>query len=221
METIDFDLFPTLVRLHKGVIEEQRRKDIFEYIMAKTGGTSHDTLTGNVRTSYLEEELFIQELEKNVPSCRGLFKFLENGINEYAEKFGMPRLAITNSWYTIQHEGSVLKQHYHPDSYASSAIYINVDEDSTGITFDAPLNQIRFLIPSKIDTMYTIDLWNIKVGAGDILFFPSWLKHGSNYKQNQTKNRMIISFNTMKSDDTSILFEDVINRIKEERGSES
>jgi uncharacterized protein (TIGR02466 family) len=219
METIDFDLFPTLVRLHKGVIEEQRRKDIFEYIMAKSGGTSHKTLTGNVRTSYLEETLFIQELEENVPSCRGLLKFLEDGINEYAKKFGMPRLTITNSWYTIQHEGSVLKQHYHPDSYASSAIYINVDEDSTDITFDAPLNQISFLMPTEISTMYTIDLWTIKVGAGDILFFPSWLKHGSNYEKNQTKNRVIISFNTMKNDGTSILFEDVINRIKLERGS--
>jgi uncharacterized protein (TIGR02466 family) len=198
METIDFDLFPTLVRWHRGVIEEQRRKDIFEYIMAKPGGTSYDTLTGNVRTSYLEETLFIQELEKNVPSCHGLLEFLENGINEYAEKFGMHRLAITNSWYAIQHEGSVLKQHYHPDSLASAAIYINVDENSTHITFDAPMNQISCLTTPKVETMYSIDLWTIKVEAGDILFFPSWLKHGSNYEQNQTKNRVIISFNTMR-----------------------
>jgi hypothetical protein len=41
METIDFDIFPTLVRWHRGVIEEQRRKDIFEYIMAKGRRTRH------------------------------------------------------------------------------------------------------------------------------------------------------------------------------------
>lgn len=196
METVDLELFPTLVRWHKGVLDEQRRKDIFEYIMSKPGGSSHDTLTGNVRTSYLEEELFIQELEKNIPSCYGLYKFLENGINDYAKDYGMDPLVITNSWYAIQHEGSILKQHYHPGSIASSAIYINVDENSTHMVFDAPLNQIKCIMPCKTPSKYSDDLWNVKVGAGDILFFPSWLKHGSNYEQNWTKNRVIISFNT-------------------------
>lgn len=191
-------LFPTLVTRHHSFIDDERRKKIFDYILECDGYNAHKALKGEVKTNFDPDGDFLDSVSKNVDGCADIKHVFESLANEYAKDFGMRQLKLANSWYALQHEGSVLKNHTHPNSIVSAAIYIHCDENSSSISFDNPNAYIRSLMihsPEK-ETEFTYDYAEFKVGLGDIILFPSWLAHGSNYKENQTKNRAIISFNT-------------------------
>lgn len=191
-------LFPTLVTRYHSFISEPRRAEIFNYILKCNGYNEHKSLKGQVQTNFQTDNDFLKDVSENVGECENIKEVFESLVNEYAGDFGIRKLKITNSWYTLQHEGSILKNHMHPNSIVSAAIYINCDENSSGISFDNPNHYIKsLLMESPVhQTEFTYDYAEFTVSAGDIIIFPSWLAHGSNYKENQTRNRAIISFNT-------------------------
>ena len=90
---------------------------------------------------------------------------------------------ITDSWANIQGEGSILTTHNHPNAVISGVIYLKCDEKSSNLYFRDP-NSI------------TGNTHKITPQKGLMVMWPGWLLHGSGTEKNQSKDRIIISFNT-------------------------
>lgn len=198
------DLFPTLVMRYENALDQKRLDDIFDFIKKKESVNHHPTLNSGqgILTSHLLKTNILKEIDESVPSCFGILEKINTLCLDYTQTFGCSNLEVVQSWFTIQNENSILKQHMHPGSIISGAIYIRTDEKSSNIYFDNPNKLIPSLTFNQIrnQTKYTYDYVEFQAKQGDILIFPSWLSHGSLWTENQTKYRTIISFNTMYFD---------------------
>ncbi len=45
-------------------------------------------------------------------------------------------------------------------------------------------------------TEFNMEMARFKLDPGDLLLFPSWLKHGSGYEANESELRIMVSLNT-------------------------
>lgn len=191
------EIFPTLVGYASKIIDENQANDIKDYCLnSPLAQEVGFPMTGNGLSIQPGIDIdFLGELEKNISSCKNLKHNLSLVVNSYSESHGLPPMFITNSWFNIQNEGSVLEQHTHPNSSVSCALYINVDENSSSFVCENPnpymWNTFFYDKNKKYSTRYVY--FNPKIG--DLILFPSWLKHGSKQIQNKTHNRVVISFN--------------------------
>ena len=119
-------------------------------------------------------------------------------MNDYTNDLGIRPVNITNNWFNIQGEGSILQQHMHCRSVLSAALYLNADTDSSTINFENPNPHISYAYggDETRNSEYLFEYYYLIPQPGDLIIFPSWLKHGSMYKENKTVNRTCISFNT-------------------------
>lgn len=159
----------------------------------------HSAIKGNGLSTNKNSENFLSFVKDNVEGCQDILINLQNIITSYIKfsGYGNPKILnkeMQSSWFNIQNEGSSLNRHTHALSTISGAIYINVDDDSSMLYFYNPNQFNEFSVSSK-NTEYTYDWYKFKPKNGDLFLFPSWLAHGSNGDQNNTKNRTVISFN--------------------------
>jgi uncharacterized protein (TIGR02466 family) len=194
----NFDLFPTLITRYNSILNNDQIKDIFDYCLKKET-VSHRSLIGTAVSSHGATSEIVDDISNNVKSCEYLKLMLQNLFDNYVDDCNIPKVKITNSWFNIQDQSSVLKQHTHPGSILSAALYVNVDDLSSGIYFDNPNNSIQYLTASKhrSASKYTYEYFRFTPQPGDLFIFPSWLHHGSGYESNMTNNRLVISLNTM------------------------
>jgi uncharacterized protein (TIGR02466 family) len=187
----DYNLFPTLVRR----IENFLSKDEIGLIIAyKPNLTSHDALLGNAVSSHSVKSVVLNDINHIVSLNERIYKI----INEFRKEYGIIKLAIDNSWINIQEPDSNLKIHTHIDSVISGAIYVNVDDDSSKLYFYNPnpyLEYINYFNAPEIPTYLNNKTIWFKPNNGDLILFPSWLRHGSE-DLNKTVGRTVISFNT-------------------------
>jgi len=182
-----FTLFPTPIGKVSDFITDDERLELIKSIK-DTKHAEHGAIKGDGFSTF---HTSFNGLDKNIKDR------LEQQVNDYAKIYGMePNLKINNLWSNIQNEGSVLEEHSHPDSHVSGALYINVD-DSCFISFHNPNPYIYF---TTIDDRnpFNYEWQNILVNNGDLILFPSWLKHGNHRDINRMNGRIVISFNTYK-----------------------
>ncbi len=118
------------------------------------------------------------------------FKLIFNTINNV-------ELKITQSWITLTRQGESHHQHIHPNSIASGVLYINLDEDD-GTHFFRNQDHLWYELVRKQDTYYNVNQYFIRTKVGDIIIFPSNVRHG--VKQVTMKaDRISLSFNTFFS----------------------
>ena len=191
-----YDLFPTLVVSFPNVITEEERVEIFNYLKTKDIHP-HSTIKGRGGSSYLSRTFSILK-ELN----------LEDRISEYLIEYNKVlragyQLNLSQSWFNVQDQDSMLDKHMHPNSICSGALYINVDDDSTPLCFANYNTYVRYIhhpIVGEEPSKYNAEYSRVPVKNGDLIIFPSWLEHGSG-GMNQTYNRTVISFNTYASYD--------------------
>tara|TARA_B100000287_G_scaffold348212_1_gene336415 strand:- start:302 stop:856 length:555 start_codon:yes stop_codon:yes gene_type:complete len=118
---------------------------------------------------------------------------LQAMVDEYNMKVGNIPSLITYTWSNIQHKNSILREHCHPQSLVSGALYINVDNDQK-IYFHNP-NPYPYYTPKDKITPYNMEHQFIKVTNGSLVLFPSWLRHGKDDELNTMDERIVISFN--------------------------
>jgi hypothetical protein len=94
----------------------------------------------------------------------------------------------------VQGKGGALASHVHPLSLISMVLYVNVDKDSNPLYFYNPNPYLEFTEFTS-DTKYGHSWYRFKPEMGEMILFPSWLKHGSDKELNQTDNRIIIGIN--------------------------
>ena len=76
------------------------------------------------------------------------------------------------------------------------ALYINAPSGSSPIVFQSPNLASEFNNTIEQYNEHNWTRYQFDVNAGDLLIFPSWLKHGSGYHKNNSNNRMVVSVNS-------------------------
>ena len=106
-------------------------------------------------------------------------------------------LQITQSWLTLSRRGESHHSHAHPNSVVSGILYINLAENE-GINFYRNEDMIWYELLRSADTYYNAYKYFIKTAIGDILLFPSNVRH-SVQEVEEDISRTSLSFNTFFS----------------------
>ena len=105
---------------------------------------------------------------------------------------------ITNSWVAKSDTDHEHHDHYHPNSILSGVLYLQSYKDSGNIVFyhESPLKKhFSFKYNLKNFNPYNSDMWGYSPLTGEVLIFPSWLRH-SVTKNHNNNPRIILGFNT-------------------------
>jgi hypothetical protein len=103
------------------------------------------------------------------PELNGLSLILRKYVRIYCKKYNIPPLKFINSWFNISQPGNKLKAHKHEESIVSGAFYIS--------------GKTPLIFPNT----------SIHPYPGLLVIFSSDLVH---YTEEETEERIIISFNT-------------------------
>ncbi len=106
-------------------------------------------------------------------------------------------LKITQSWLTRTSKGQSHHAHTHPNSIVSGVLYINLAPQD-GINFYRNEDSQWYELLRKEDSYYNAYRYFIQTAVGDIVLFPSNVRHGV---QQVTENveRVSLSFNSFFS----------------------
>ena len=154
----------------------------------------HSSFVGETKSSFSRDSRLIEDLESRYFELKGLTQGLAGLIREYGKEVGFDRVSMTNSWFNLQYPGSVLKHHVHPDSKVSAALYINADDKSSKLFLENPNTFLNFIRPDYY-TESMFEFAKFDAVSGDLIVFPSWIKHGSGFEANQSECRIVISIN--------------------------
>jgi len=182
-----YDLFSTPVAKYENFISIDESKEIFKTLMKDTSSIPHDYILGDAKTN-------TSETAQTLKSYPALEQKIIDALEHYTDQVGLAPVRILNSWFNIQNKGSELSPHTHPLSAISGALYINAEENSSGLSFDNPVANIIDLCwwNQKSKSKYTIEKEIFDVAAGDLFLFPGYIKHGG--VLNNSSNRMCIVF---------------------------
>lgn len=106
-------------------------------------------------------------------------------------------LKITQSWLTLSRRGESHHPHAHPNSIASGVLYINLDQED-GINFFRNDEYVWYELFRKNDNYYNASSYLISTQIGDIVIFPSNVKHGVREVKDEVE-RISLSFNSFFS----------------------
>lgn len=183
------NLFPTAVMEVENFLESHETAEIHEYLMLLGKTSQHGAILNDGTSSHGGDTNIIESVN--------LADRVQTALNFYTNVDGRKRLKATDSWYSIQNEGSVLKQHTHSSSIASAVIYINTPQGSNKLYFNNPNPLVEYTNERVVySNEYNYEWYSFNAVAGTMIIFPSWLSHGSYYHENQSENRTIISVNT-------------------------
>tara|TARA_R110002020_G_scaffold106632_2_gene248182 strand:+ start:451 stop:1011 length:561 start_codon:yes stop_codon:yes gene_type:complete len=185
---IKLSLFPTLVLYFPQFINSKECGKIFKLLKTKKLDNHPSLIKGksshhfSINTDILSET----SLDLNTP------------LQEYSNQ---SRIQIANkinySWFNVQGTESVLKEHVHPSSILSGSLFINMGKKASKLYFHNPNPFVSYTQTEEPLNDYTYEWYCFDPKKGDLIIFPSWLKHGSNHNKNFYNNRTVISFNAI------------------------
>lgn len=186
-------IFPTLIHYFRDVLSPLQLAKIKKFCHQHPG-TQHGALYGDTTSSFSTTSNLIDSLEINFEELKGLKRGLSEIMSDYAIQYGFTGVKITNSWFNIQKPGSILKHHVHPESKISAALYIEADDASSKLYLENPNVSLSY-IRSGATSEYLYEFVHFAPKSGDLILFPSWIKHGSGFEPNFSENRLVISIN--------------------------
>ena len=147
--------------------------------MLEGGFDSFEALYGDQLQLNEKFEKFFFSLEKDLSIFLGNLKYKD------------VQYFITKSWVAYTEKGEHIASHDHGASHFSFVYYVQINENHSPLTFYEPTN--RFYMPDATE-------WNeqnhqnvtINNEPGQLIVFPSWLKHGTQ-KTKETSPRISIS----------------------------
>lgn len=118
------------------------------------------------------------------------FKITFNTTNDVS-------LQITQSWLTRSQQGDAHHTHTHPNSVVSGVLYINL-APMDGINFYRNEDNLWYELIRQQDSYYNALRYFVQTGIGDIILFPSNVRHGVS-RVTENIDRVSLSFNTFFS----------------------
>ncbi len=101
-------------------------------------------------------------------------------------------LKVSNMWVNIMEAGAHHSGHIHPDAAISGTFYVDIPKGSPGLQFENPSFPLFAFLKTGVDLENAYH--NAEVESGDLILFPSYLRHGVR-GHNALKPRISISFN--------------------------
>tara|TARA_B100000902_G_scaffold344985_1_gene350709 strand:- start:304 stop:927 length:624 start_codon:yes stop_codon:yes gene_type:complete len=168
-----------------------------------------------------ECEMYIKELndvEKHSPDMQGnpyhttdklhllndSWKKLSDRVIEVINSVADHQKIKRDSFYTTcmwanisQVQEYFHKKHVHPNSFFSSIIYLRGNQSSSTIFYD-PRSQSKVIQPdySEIND-FNSTAYHLPFIEGSLVIFPSWLPHSVSGNNNDNRQRITISSNSM------------------------
>ena len=174
-------LFPTPVGNENiGKVDKSQLETLLKYKKdtVKNIGNSHS------KESYLLDNPKLENLKFKLQD-----KVREYFFNIHRSLKVMPY--ITQSWINFNEKGQYHHAHRHANSIISGVYYINTVDNDKIHFYKEPLPLFEF---DNIVTDYNALSWWLPVNDGDLILFPSTLKHEVTQNVSQT-TRVSISFN--------------------------
>jgi uncharacterized protein (TIGR02466 family) len=108
------------------------------------------------------------------------------------------KFEFTSSWCVLHQLNDQASEHYHSNALLSGILYFQVDKDSGSIVFKkgdyTNLFHSSTNVPFDSFNIFNSSIWTIQPEAGDILIFPSHLKHQVT-ESKSTNDRYCLAFN--------------------------
>jgi uncharacterized protein (TIGR02466 family) len=101
---------------------------------------------------------------------------------------------ILNSWVNKHDKGGWTDDHTHREIQFTTAIYLNVPEESGQILFRDPLEYHWAGEPSEFRGRDNGAWYPVNVKTGDVLLFPGWLPHKTEVSRSN-ESRYVMTFN--------------------------
>ena len=180
------NLFTTTIKIHEKFLNNNEIEDLLLTI-DKENHNNHGALVGEAISSYHLNTDILKNIDIKIR--------LHDSIYEYSNILGIGEQIIDTSWTNIQKEKSILKRHSHGIAPISGALYLKTDELSSNIYFYNP-NPYISMMNIKNHNENNFEYVFFKPKIGDLFLFPGWLQHGSDYEINNSKERIVLSFNT-------------------------
>jgi uncharacterized protein (TIGR02466 family) len=112
-------------------------------------------------------------------------------------KIGYDEFEITGCWANVNRRGASHRIHSHPNNFLSGVYYVQTADGADTINFHDPRTQTGVIRPPVTElTRENTDQAVVKVSAGTLLVFPSYLQHSVDENQSDTE-RLSVSFNVM------------------------
>jgi len=164
--------------------EEKEIEDIIKEGMQELGGVSQS----------INKYIFNDNLKK-------LKQFCEQQIKIYVEQVINPKekidFYITLSWLNIIKPGGFHHEHRHPNSILSGVFYISTQKGDSICIIDPNVDMKELItFAPKEYNIWNSGITHIPVSPGELIIFPSWLRHMVELNEIATTDRISISFNT-------------------------
>lgn len=134
----------------------------------------------------------------NAPQMQEIREALQAHLDNYFrivfDTSNEATLKITQSWLTLSRRGESHHPHTHPNSIASGVLYINLAQED-GIYFFRNDEYQWYELMRKTDNYYNTSSHMISTQIGDIVIFPSNVKHGVREVKDDIQ-RISLSFNS-------------------------
>ena len=128
-----------------------------------------------------------------------LNKEIQKKIQKYVESIPLNnRFQISSVWGNINGYKDFNMPHTHGHSVISGIYYLKTPTNCGRLCFYNPAQEgIGYLWLSCIKKFTTQNspVWKIDVKEGDLILFPSWLKHGVDPNLNKKEDRISLAFN--------------------------
>jgi uncharacterized protein (TIGR02466 family) len=188
-------MFPTFV--WKAQVTDR----IHESIIAQLDAVLEDVRRGKPRLAYGEAWQSRQTLHRHA-ELRDLVCCFKSAVMNVLHhlKIGYDKFEITGCWANISAPGAAHRIHHHPNNFLSGVYYVKTRPGADTVNFHDPRAQTGIVRPPVTElTAENTDQVVVRVQAGTLLLFPSWLQHSVDPNQSST-TRISVSYNVMFSD---------------------
>lgn len=125
---------------------------------------------------------------------------IQQALNSYLKSVHDPfwdvQIYITQSWLNFTQPGGNHHHHSHPNSFLSGTFYFSADEKCDSISFFRESMRELYVRTENFND-YNSEKWVVPVNTGDIVIFPSNLRHCvENTVSERTLTRISLAFNT-------------------------
>jgi uncharacterized protein (TIGR02466 family) len=194
MDTIPYNvkimsLFPTAVMTYESGLSSCRDSEL-EYIANELDNPR--ILRGN----YGSGNNYVLE----APELKRIRKAVDGAIDLYSKKVintqDNVNLYVTQSWLTLTPPGGSHHEHAHTNSILSGVFYVQTVSNDKIVFHDSRrATQQITLYPKDAPNEYNAISVEYPVRQGEVVIFPSHLKHSVMRNDSDDKDRIVIAFN--------------------------